>query len=68
MLKIQTLFRSKPARQIVQAFAPVVDDGDELLHEIATQPEAQDNAWRLDEAPDSSLLSDYWHSVEDDTI
>lgn len=64
MLKINTLFTSAPHQQI-QALAPVVDDGDELLQEIAEEQHAHDDDWQLEEAPEG-ISSDFWRSVEDD--
>ena len=66
MLKINTLFTSAPHQQI-QALAPVVDDDDELLQAIAEDQHVRDNDWQLQEAPEG-ISSDFWHSVEEDSI
>ena len=66
MLKINTLFTSAPHQQI-QVMAPVVDDDDELLQAIAEDQHAHDDDWRLEEAPEG-ISSDFWRTVEEDSI
>lgn len=57
----QITFRS-PAME----FAPVCDEDDELLSDIAQDQLSDDNNWQLTERPDADQLAAFWGTVEAD--
>lgn len=55
-----------PSRSAPLAFAPVLDDGDELTQAIVDAPQERDDAWELTERPDVEELTKFWSEVEAD--
>lgn len=50
-------------------YSPVlVTDDDELVRAIENDSLEHDNAWELSERPDSTELTTFWQTVEDDIL